>query len=364
MPYKYVEKMYNTYLGKTATIRADSKKSLKAQKEQQRLIWAQELAVKYAAEKKKQEKQEQKLRSLKTKEEAVYNTFDVEQRRRAFTDFLRNTVLVDFAPNWEEMLAVKPFPDFTYVKPAPSLHLIKHKRNVPSPSFFEKILPFLKSKRERKEEEANNEYAAALAIYENEKAIAYAQYLENKNQREAQTALNTENVLNIKKRLEERDPEIIEMYMVDLLEKLPVPPSYKEFDLEAEIDEMGISIDIQLHDIGEIPTVKEYRYVAARDEVDIIHLKDAEIEKIYVDYLHQLILGLAYAIFSALRDVPAMSIVSITGYFFDMDEVTGKPYKKDYISATLEKEALSSVDLSHVKAQPCVAGIASEYKFN
>lgn len=113
-------------------------------------------------------------------------------------------------------------------------------------------------------------------------------------------------------------------------------------------------VDLQLPNMGEaIPTVDKYSFVKAADEIREKPRTDRSRKAQYLDVISQIALRTLHEVFSARSDAP-VDTVAFNGFVIAVDPSTGRQVQPYIISARVDRETFSGLQLGSVEAAACL----------
>jgi restriction system protein len=113
-----------------------------------------------------------------------------------------------------------------------------------------------------------------------------------------------------------------------------------------------VVIDYRLPAPNDLPTLKETRYIAARDEFRETHLKDKEIEVLYGRAIYQVALRTIHELFEA-DEIDAIDAVVFNGWVHHTDPRSGQDTKACITSIQTTKREFEQINLAAVDPKQC-----------
>ena len=111
-------------------------------------------------------------------------------------------------------------------------------------------------------------------------------------------------------------------------------------------------VDYLLPAPGDLPRVKEVKYVKARNEFVEEFLPERDVNQIYDDVLYQICLRSLYELFET-DEANALSAVVFNGWVESVDKATGKDTKACVMSVHAKKEEFQKINLARVDPKAC-----------
>jgi restriction system protein len=267
--------------------------------------------------------------------------------------------------------------------PGPNEGAVRHDFNIPDERpFLELLLPFLRSRRQRLEEEAAEEFRQLSRRYRagekrvistyNERVHAYnqsrrdakrqyeSQLTDHERQKQAFLA-NQEShnraVAEFRAHYERGYSEAMERLVQMVLDRSAYPDGVTG-DPDVLFDEPSRTLvaNFWLPHMSQVPNTVEYKFVIARKEVRRIEMKKADFQAFYDEILYQIALRTIYETFHGdyRRHVQA---VVFNGWVRGLDPKTGKEFTSCVLSCHAPREQFEGFDLAHVSARECVRGL-------
>ena len=150
----------------------------------------------------------------------------------------------------------------------------------------------------------------------------------------------------------ERDHQAVERYLNRILAALPLPNGFPRqadvyFDVQAE--QAGIKLQLPGQEVA--PTVRQYQYIAARDEEKVIARPIRETADLYRSVISQVAL-------LAIRDVfaadPRLESVAFNGRVPAINPATGRDEDRYLISLDVSRAEFEALVLDRVTPYRCV----------
>jgi len=112
-----------------------------------------------------------------------------------------------------------------------------------------------------------------------------------------------------------------------------------------------VVIEVELPEPGCVPEAKAYKYVAARDAIDVAVLAPKERANVYRDVVAQLCLLVVRVL---LNSDPHLRQVSFNGRVRHINPATGHEERPHLISFVVERDEFQSLVLDRVRPQVCL----------
>ncbi|AKS37383.1 restriction endonuclease [Anoxybacillus gonensis] len=336
----YEETIYNDYLGKVKTIKAQSLWELELKVEEQLAKWEAE-----------EERQRKRDAILDMKDEAEFETELARKKIEEYKNILNHTLNLDDKLDWEKQKKTKPFRPSEFDK-----HDLQHffqKHNVPKKSFVEYIFPFLRKKRERLEKIAQDDYNQHLIEYDE----AYKDYLIKKEKYEKKQAEYNQEIEEWRKNFESGDVEAIEKYINVVLENSTYPEEInKEYEVQYRSDLKTVIVSYKLPVPNDVPKAIEFKYSPSKKEIVAREMKKKEFEEFYDSIIYQITLRTIHEIFESVY-IDHVDIVVFNGWVDYIDEATGHDNSSCIISVQASRKEFESINLERVDYKKCIQNL-------
>lgn len=156
-----------------------------------------------------------------------------------------------------------------------------------------------------------------------------------------------------KKQYLEKNTEAILDYCDLVLSNSQYPDYFPQsFELDYNPANCILIVDYQLPAIESLPTVKEVKYVASRNEFEEKLLSQAQINKMYDSILYQIPLRTIHELFEADK-VDALSTVVFNGIVDSIDKSTGNQTTACVLSIQTGKEEFEAINLANIEPKIC-----------
>jgi restriction system protein len=148
-------------------------------------------------------------------------------------------------------------------------------------------------------------------------------------------------------------PETIPDYCKLVLSNSKYPDS---FPADASIDYIAetrtVVIDYCLPDISALPTLKEVKFVASREQIQEVYVSDAWLNRTYDSVLYQIALRSLYEVLQA-DGVDAIDSIVFNGWVNSIDKATGKEVNGCVLSIQVSKPEFMNINLANVDPKSC-----------
>ncbi|HLK13345.1 MAG TPA: hypothetical protein VKT78_00945 [Fimbriimonadaceae bacterium] len=232
------------------------------------------------------------------------------------------------------------------------------------PTGLTKFLPGAKEKHERSIAEARESFEAASAEYtrreqEREAALAEAReaYDAEVEKIRASADKQNEEIDDFRARFEANDAAAIVEYFSLVLDASTYPPEFNRTHRMAYVPESKqLVVEYELPGLDAIPTVKQYRYVRARDAVEASDRAASWRKTTYSSVVAQTTVRSLHELFEADRGQKIETIV-FNGFVNSIDPATGKNIAPHLVTVRTSREAFLQLDLRNVEPLACLKGL-------
>ena len=203
-------------------------------------------------------------------------------------------------------------------------------------------------------------YSAAVSAAEREQADAdrahqTAMDAHAARRAEFEQAQSATNEAIRQKRLEYEacDPGAVVDYCELVLAASSYPDFFpREFDLDYQADSRILIVDFSLPPISSMPTLKEVKYVASKDECKEVYRTEKETAALYDSLVYQVTLRTVHELFEA--DVAAaLDAVVFNGFVTSIDSATGNEVTACIVSLQASKTEFEKINLAQVDPKAC-----------
>ena len=354
----------------------------------------------------------EKIEEKRIKQERIENTHSkaeeitalARQELDAVNNILRFTLDIDDTIEWESLKSNLPFgtphPKKEYQlkkdqiippKQKPKIdYLPKPERNSPrynrGLSFFEKLIPSLKRKKIEEDEtlfsddltkwiedcnkvdEENaiilNDYELEMRNYTKELADiekkyenALKKWLEEKERFEINQKTYNENLDVWRSKYFAGDESAILEYCSQVLNNSKYPDSFPHnFELMYRPETKTLVVEYQMPKLGDIPTLKEVKFIQSKNELKETHLPEAQTKALYDKVLYEISLRSLHEIFEADQG-NWVEAIAFNGWVKEINPATGKQVNNCIMTVYVKKDVFTEIDLSKVDPKTCFKGL-------
>jgi restriction system protein len=306
---------------------------------------------------------------------ALQRTREAEAELAALGNILREGIETDHALDWDSLKSQAPFstprpkaaaPAATPPPPAPRTLVSQA-----ALSFWDKLIP---SRRARKISEAAQKTASAQEEFRKEEQQweKLKDQVEQSNKKKQESHLvdvkNWEKeklsfeqlqqqqhakVDSWRAAYQQKQSDVLTDYWELVLSRSEYPDSFpKSLALDYLPDSRVLILEYHLPDISCLPTLKELKYIATRDQFQEVHVSDAWLNRTYDDVLYQITLRTIYELFQS-DSVGAVGTVVFNGWVNSIDKSTGHEVNACVMSVQATKEEFAQINLANVEPKAC-----------
>jgi restriction system protein len=228
---------------------------------------------------------------------------------------------------------------------------------VPKKSFFEVFLPFLRTKRERAEQEAEKAFESAKVRHAESEAKALKEYEDAKK-----VFLRTQKDHNAKidatqSAFEQADKAAIEYYVNLVLERSEYPDGISlDHILDYDKGTRTLRVETQLPMMDGFTFTTEVKYQASKDAFQTKTLGKLEAKNLYANIIYQIAVRTLHEIFEA-EYTGNVHTVEFTGSVVGIDPRKGVDTKTPVLCVKADRDSFSQFNLSRVKPEACAEGL-------
>ncbi len=397
--YPYRTTIRNEFLGVQKVIRAMTRDELEWLVAEQFRKWHDQAERKREQQRKKVEREVRTRTTESMKSQAKTDTKAALLQIHEFQTILPQSFGVSLQVDWDRQLDRAEYPAFEFNIPKPDGDAIRLQLLGPAPiprrvkkpaleaaMWWESFLPFLRSRREVRNEAIEARYERALKEAEtdhqrevkrykagesrvvdafNEAAVAYntaraakkKRHLEQRAEFLSHQQAHNETIRQLRHRYEQGKLDAVERYFSTALGQSRYPDGIEgepdpAYDEESKI----LVIDFSLPSPTDVPNVVEYRYVASRKTITPVEMKAKDYAKFYDEVIHQLCLRTMHEAFTADYANVVQTIV-FNGRVSGIDPKTGSPFRSCILSCQATREKFLELDLTRVTPAECVRGL-------
>lgn len=348
--YPYSRHISNTYLGKSKVVKGMTPHEVEEKAKVQLDKWADE-------EQRARQRDQKRVASEKGKARADKLNAKLLKDRAQIENLLQQTPKFNLPKLWDrKFYSHEEYPTFTFENPPTKEEAVRRIGGIPEKSFLEAIFKSKREERERKERMADEAFSRltadhqkaksdALAIYEEQRTSFYKQRDEANLEAESLFKATVANKALFEK-FAEKALQLASAYIFN-------DPS-GECALSA--DGKMATIDVVALSNSEISTVREYRYIGTRNEIDEIKLKKSDFTALYDRYIFSIAAFLLASVGKEFFDRGVETLV-VNVWTSGIDPKTGKDFTSCILSVQATQEEIAGIDFTRVDPKECIRGL-------
>ncbi len=302
------------------------------------------------------------------REEAKERREEAALALSAIGQTLKSALDRNAALDWESLKDHSKFPTPEPDRPVPeSAPMEPHFTQARYRASFGLLDRLVRSRRERRLAESRKIFdddhtmwklsSEEITMLNEARLRAYESYLEGWKEEKAiflekQAASNAEVDGRREAYFEKSSAALID-YCDAVLAGSPYPDTFpKSFEIDYIVESKSLVVEYQMPALEALPTVKDVKYVASRDEIVESHLTEPALRKIYDGLLYEISLRSLYELFTADL-VDMIDIVVLNGWVRSIDKGTGQEINPCILSIQALKKEFLAIILSQVDPKAC-----------
>ncbi len=319
-----------------------------------------------ARENQRREKEQLAYARYQKKELAEQQTREAEQHLQSLETVLRDGIEIDPEIDWSTLENHEPFPEEKPPEPVPlTVPPEPLKWNFqPQLGFFDHIWP---GRKEKRREESKRNFKAAQDQWHRQKTEgeaknraatqAWKEQVTAWEARKSQYAQNQSenNALLAKKHADYLAgvSSAVEEYCELVLQKSEYPDCFPDsFTVDFAPDSKLLAVEYLLPAIEDLPTLKQVKYIASKDELQEAHVTDAWLRRTYDLVLYQVALRTTWELFKG-DAANFVEQVVFNGWVKSVDKATVNEINPCILSVQASKSEFLSINLAQVDAKAC-----------
>jgi restriction system protein len=330
--------------------------------------WSQKWQKIQQADAKRRESEKAALRSFQQKELAAERTREAQEQIAGLNTILKDGIEVDHVLDWDSLkdrsafsvpIPTCPTPGQIPREPQPRDPVFQ-----PRLSLVDRLIP---SRRSRRKAEAIKRFRI-----EETRWTSIKNEIErlNKTKKEAYDSELTgwKVQRDAFERTQRQQHAAVEAYRAayeameirgltecwDLvLSKSEYPDGFpRSFCFDYLSESKVLILEYHLPDISCLPTLKELKYVASREQFQEVRVSDAWLNRTYDDVLYQITLRTIHELFQS-DSVDALGAVVFNGWVNSIDKSTGQEVNACILSVQVAKPEFTQINLANVEPKAC-----------
>ena len=249
--------------------------------------------------------------------------------------------------------------------------IVQAQFGVPPLSGLKGMFPGAKAKHAAAVEEAAYRYNESVRARQKREQIREEELQAAREAHDAHVARVIERVEKLNAEVDEfrarfdaHEPEAIVEYFSLVLDSSSYPTGFPQHHRIAYVPESKqLVVEYELPTVEVVPTVKQYRYVRARDVVEASPRPASQARALYSQVIAQTALRTIHELFESDRGGLVDSIV-LNGYVSTIDPASGQPIKPHLITLRTTREVFTALQLGNVEALVCLRGLNASVSKN
>lgn len=299
---------------------------------------------------------------------AEMDTQNAQNEIDELKNILSYTLDIDDSIEWENLKISSKYtvdrPQEPHYKLVPDSPKENDKKYQVDLNFIEKIITSLKDK---KIEEANNQFSRDLKSWEKEKERIsninkkmkdkhvedMDDWLKDKEIFEKGIKEINDRIEDLKSRYFSEEVHAIVEHAELVLSNSNYPQFFpQEFEVDFNPDTKILIVDYQLPNPELLPSTKEVKYIKSRDEFKSTKISQAELNRNYDSVIYQTILRTLHELFEA-DEINAINSIALNGWVNSIDKSTGNEVDNCILSVHTNKEEFELINLANVEPKEC-----------
>lgn len=150
------------------------------------------------------------------------------------------------------------------------------------------------------------------------------------------------------------DPQAVEEYVDLVFSRSTYPDWYnRKWEIEYQAASRTLAVDYFVPDFGQLPSIAEWKYVAARDQFASKELSKAEQTTLYDEFVYQICLRTIHEILESDRQARHIEAVAFNGWVDGVNPATGKGRLACICTVQTTADEFNSINLNAVEPKAC-----------
>jgi restriction system protein len=367
--------IYHRELKASRVVRGETQAEVELRAQLQMDAWNQRWQSVQQAASKREQKQRAASAGSGKKDLALQRTREAQRELAALGRILLDGIETDHVVDWDTLKSRSPFsvarPQATPQDPIPAPPTPRNFIVEPTLTLVDKLIPSrraqktalaaqqtllaqegfrneqrqwenLKNQIEQSNKKKHDSYLASLKNWETEK-VSFERL-----QKEQHVKVDSWRAAYLEKQV-----DVLTDYWELVLSRSDYPDSFpKSLLLDYLSDSKLLIVEYHLPDISCLPTLKELKYIASRNEFQEVHVSDASLNRTYDDVLYQITLRTIYELFQS-DSIDAVGAVVFNGWVNSIDKSTGQEVNACVLSVQVAKSEFTEVNLANVEPKAC-----------
>ncbi len=351
---RYEKVLVDRHTGEQVFIRCNDPFLLQEKIEKKFSMWNRRAEAALARE----AREEKRAHKQAMMEEATRRTEKAQMNIEDLRSILDHALKMDGRLDWDALMNKFIFREFILPHPP---HEKQFTKNIPSFSALELLWHPLKDKRMQAEKQARSDYEIAVTDYtarvaEELKKWNFAKSAFEKSQHES-----NQRVTDLKTGFESGSPDAIIRYVELVLDKSIYPEHVEpSFDVQFDAGRKVLKVDVDLPHPSDLPSVIEYKYSPAKDELVEKEMKPKEFDELYDDVVTQIVVRTIHEIFESVY-TSSIDHILLNGWVRRHEKKSGRSSRACIVSVQAPRDTFQSMDLRKVSPTQCLAKLRAEH---
>jgi restriction system protein len=256
----------------------------------------------------------------------------------------------------KELPALEIPKHLTVASPAP----LRAQFAVPDLTFWQGLLPGRKTQHQLALQQADGAFHHALQQHQQAESARKLKIEGVKKAHQAQVDALRKEIDTLEGEYRKGDARAIAEYYGMVLDRSDYPDDFPEQRRVAFIPESKqLVVEYQLPHPEAVPSVSEYRYVKAKDQIDEKKAHASDVKELYGDVVAAVALRTLHLIVAA--DLGGfVEVVVFNGFVEAVDPATGKDIRPHLVSVRVTKQQFMEIDLRKVQLRSCLRNLGAQ----
>jgi restriction system protein len=360
--------IYHRELKASRVLRGETQAEVEFKARLQLEAWSQKWEKIQQADAKRRESEKAALLSFEQKELAAQRTREAQEKIAALNSILKDGIEIDHALDWDSLKDQSsfsaPVPTWPVPEPIPRQPLPGDPAFEPMLSLLDRLMPSrrnrktadavekfkaeerrwtsIKNEIERSNETATQRYGSEVKRWQEQKEAF------DQTQRQQHAAVQAYRTA-----YEGKEIRGLTEYWDLVLSRSEYPDGFpRSFCFDYLSESKVLILEYHLPDISCLPTLKELKYIATREQFQEVRVSDAWLNRTYDDVLYQITLRTIYELFQS-DSVDALTAVVFNGWVNSIDKSTGQEVNACILSVQVAKQEFTQINLANVEPKSC-----------
>jgi len=343
----------NDYLDKTKLLKAHTRGELQDKIDNQLAIWSRQEAL-----------QRERDRILDLKHRTEEKNEELFKLIHQYKQILVLSLSVSTKHVWKDYYRKDQYPAFLFNEVAPELTEYLDKFNVPKKSIFEKLFHKLEEKRVTGEKKANQAFSEAVSDFDKRKDIALNMWTQTKNKHDEEVAKHNAGIDELRVSYENGKHAGVEYLSLRAIERMFFPENcISNFEVHFDEESQVLVVKVSLPNTTEIPTTREFKYVATTKSIKTVKMSDKEFNAFYDNTIKQIALAIIQHVIKSDYAQKILSVV-FNGRVTSINKAKGYEVETCILSIQAARKDIANINFVQIDANECVRSLKGIYSGN